>query len=134
MIPWRTFMWVGIALALMLHLAGGVAGPDANLCLCSNGIVIAPQGDACCDMLGDADPEPSVPSPCDTDCHLIPLPDSAATEISAASVVLPVVDLPAASVVARIVWPDSARGCFSRSRRHPPDSASRRLRSVVLIC
>ena len=134
MIPWRTFMWAGVALALVLHLAGGVAGPDANLCICSNGIVIAPQDDACCDTLENADPEPSVPSPCDTDCHLIPLPDGTATETSAASVVLPVVDLPAASVVAHIVWPDPARGCFSRPRRHPPDPALHRMRSVVLIC
>ncbi|MCK6488120.1 MAG: hypothetical protein L6R48_07305 [Planctomycetes bacterium] len=128
----RAATWITVALAILVHLAAGVAGSNAQICICSACVAIEQQ-DICCD------PQPGTPVGTDraddcTDCCLIPLPDNTAASISVPPSCPPAATLPEPILVATLVWPSAASQRPARVRAHPPDLLPRMLRSVILTC
>jgi hypothetical protein len=135
--PWRIMAWAGITLAVLFHLVAGIVGPDARLCICSAGVMVERQIDACCGIqAGNADPRPAMPAPCDTDCLLIPLPDVSIATLGHVPPVPEAIALPPVTVFTWITWPlpDPSIVRSPKVPLHPPDPARHHLRSVVLTC
>ncbi len=133
MIRRRAATWITVALAILVHLAAGVAGSGTQLCVCSTGVTIEQQESGCCDPQPGSTDEAARQGDC-TDCHLIPLPDASASGISVPPSCPPAATLPEPILVATIVWPSAAGQQHVRLRAHPPNPLPRRLRSVVLTC
>lgn len=129
----RAATWITVALAILVHLAAGIAGPGMQLCVCTTGVTIAPQHTACCGNDVKPDAPADVPDGC-TDCHIMPLPDDAAAAISPAPSLPPMAVLPAPVQIAMIIWPIRLEPSLGRPRGHPPDPVPRRVRTVILTC
>lgn len=125
----RAATWITVAIAILVHLAAGVAGSNAQLCICSSGVTIEQQGSGCCGQPAEAEPDGGC-----TDCHLIPLPDATAAGISLPPSCAAAAVLPERIIVATLVWPSPPDQRTARRRGHPPDPWPRLLRSVVLTC
>lgn len=124
----RSLAWAVAGLALLAHLAAGVASPGTQLCVCSAGVTIAPQHAACC---GIEDAAPGGAAAACTDCHIIPMPADDAGAIAPAPGQPPDAAMPARARIAAIVWPAPPR---PRLRGHPPDPVPRLLRTMLLTC
>jgi hypothetical protein len=125
----RAVAWAVVALALLVHLVAGIAGPGMQLCVCATGVAIAPQHTACCGSEAEADDPVGTADGC-TDCHLIPLPDDAAVALSPVPGPPPRAVLPDPVQITVIVWPMRPQPSLGR----PPDPVPRRVRTVVLTC
>lgn len=128
----RAATLITVVLAILVHLAAGVAGSDARICIGAACVAIEPQ-DSCCE------PHPGTPAVTDrvdgcADCLLIPLPDDAADSSRVPPSCPPAATLPGPVLVATLVWPSAASRRPARVRAHPPDLLPRMLRSVVLTC
>lgn len=134
----RITTWVIVAVAMVAQLIAGAVGRDTRLCVCSSGVTIESQGDACCageTGFQKADPAVAAPYGC-TDCHLIPLPDGSAAMLTAVPTAPPSADhaqtLPPVAIIVRL--PAIDRPHRSDLERPPPNQHLRFLRSVVITC
>lgn len=129
----RAAIWITVAMAILVHLAAGVAGTGMQLCVCSTGVTLERLESGCCVPSVEVVAEAEADGDC-TDCHLIPLPDATAAAISIPPAFPPIAVLPEPIIVATLVWPSPPAQRPVRLRAHPPDQLPRMLRSVVLTC
>lgn len=136
----RRAVLMTVALFVILaQMVSGIAGPDAQVCLCSTCVTIEHPGEGC--GPGSTDGSPSglvvIGNAACTDCYLIPLPSTAYSPASSAPTHPTAADIPATRTMLGLVsWPSPRT---TRPQRHDrlriqPGLHLGHLRTVVLTC
>ncbi len=129
----RVTTGIAFAVAILVHLALGLAGAQEALCICSTGVATQQHGVGCCDepMGISIGTEPDAQC---SDCFLIPLPDGKTESIGVPSSSVLASSLPDSILIATIPWPPLGAQRPARLRWCPPGLLPQVLRSVMLTC